>query len=100
MLLCASAGRRDVLLSCADAEKLVEALRVASRQAELGHPSLYRAEPWQCMVESYDGLVALRFSRPAKRVPLPALVARRLADHIEFKKQQAAYRMRFVFDRS
>lgn len=93
--------RRDVLLSCGEAERLV--LEVGSRvpTAESAPPSVYRGEVWDVRVESYDGYVALRFIPPSPgfpdRVPLPPAAARKLCEIVTFKRQQAAYKMRFVF---
>lgn len=89
----------------ASAEKLVDVLRAAANSADknalAGDLAVMRGERWSCRVESYDGFVAVRFFSPGPghpdRVPLTADAARRLADRVEFKKQQAAYRMRFVF---
>lgn len=92
---------RDVLLTCGQAEDLEQALRRLANVAELAAPELVRGEMWDVKVESYDGCVAVRFVPPfagnATRVPIPFDVARKLADLVRFKREQAAYRMRFVF---
>lgn len=92
--------RRDVLLDCGAAEELVDQLR---RRADLAarEPKRLHTEAWGCRVESYDGFVALRFTPPCvgaiDRVPLSPDAARQLADLVEFKSQQARYKMRFAF---
>lgn len=92
--------RRDVLLDCGAAEELVHQLRGRAAKVELGPPTLV-TEIWGATVESYDGFVALRFSPPGvggiDRVRLTADMARKLADLVEFKAQQARFKMRFVF---
>ena len=93
--------RRDVLMSCGEAERFAVALEKNAALAELGDPALVRGEPWEAKVESYDGAVAVRFYPPTvgapERVRMPAAVARAMAARVRFKAQQAAYRMRFVF---
>ena len=93
--------RRDVLVSCGEAEKLADALRRGANTAENAKPTLVRGERWEACVESCDGVVGVRFLSPEpgypQRIPLPPQVARALANRIRFKAQQAAYRMRFVF---
>lgn len=93
--------RRDVLLTCGEAENLKHALRSAAVLAERSvDKELYRGEVWNIRVESYDGKVAIRVDPPTigsvDRVLLPVEVAVRLADLIQFKTQQAAYKMRFT----
>ena len=96
--------RRDVLLTCGEAEKFVEALEQFADTADRGRPTLVRGERWEVGVQSYDGYVAVRFLPPSPgyvdRVPLPPAVARALAERVRFKSQQAAYRMRFEFGNS
>jgi hypothetical protein len=93
--------RRDVLLGCGDAERLARGLRAGADRARRAPPELARGERWDARVESYDGFVALRFLPPAVgapgRVPLTPAAAEKLADLVDFKRQQAAYKMRFVF---
>lgn len=99
-------GRRatDVLFSWKEGEKLMETLRnmadFADEWAKTGKPTIV-TQVWACKVQSYDGLVAVRFHAPMvgvpSRIPLPAGSARKLADAIEFSLQQAAYKMRFEF---
>jgi hypothetical protein len=92
--------RREVLLPCDVALRLAEAIEAAAKVAET-ELAVSTGSPWGCKVESYDGFVALRFDPPTvgnpETVPLPPDVARKLADLIRFKEQQAEYKMRFVF---
>lgn len=92
--------RRDTLLSCASALRLAEALDLAVLEAEPHQPRLIRGEVWSCKVESFDGLVALRFSNPdigaPARVPLPPAAARQLAEAIRTKAEQAKHKFRLV----
>jgi hypothetical protein len=96
---------RDLLLSCAQAERLSAALRTAAGHAGKEPPAVVRAEAWDLKVESYDGKVALRFTAPVNntaapgRVPMPPGVARRLADVLDLKRSQAEVKMRLVFQR-
>ena len=93
--------RRDALLACGDAHGLAAALRHFAAQAEKAAPTLARGERWECKVQSYDGFVALRLFPPhvgaPSRVRLPPAAARALADRVEFKAQQAAYKVTFRF---
>lgn len=93
--------RRDVLLTCSNAEKLCYNLRNAAALAELSLPQPPLGQTWGVLVESFDGYVAIRLTPPfvgaPDRMPMTPDAARKLADLIDFKKQQAAYRMRFTF---
>ena len=93
--------RRDLLVSCSQAEKLEHELQRCAKIAEKALPELIKGEVWDVRAESYDGFVALRFIPPltgnAARVPVPFAVARQLADLVRFKRQQAAWKMRFAF---
>lgn len=93
--------KRDVLLSCAQAERFEEALIDFAAKAELSTPQLIRGEHWSIRVESFDGMVAIRFNPPyvgnPEKVLIPYQVARELAKLVKLKRQQAEYRMRFVF---
>jgi len=95
--------RRDSLLSCGQAEELAVQLRLKAQSARLNPPRLFRGQPWGAQVQSFDGYVALRFNPPepgpVKRVPLPAAIAEKLADQLDFTRQQAAFKMRFEFAR-
>lgn len=85
--------RRDVLLACDDALKLAEALDRHAVDAERAPPEMNRLRPWGVKVESWDGLVNLRLDPPEvgdpDRVPLPAQIARRLAELIREKSSMA-----------
>jgi hypothetical protein len=91
--------KRDVLLDCGAAEELVWQLRGRAAKAEKEPPTLC-TEIWGVQVESYDGFVALRFAPPFvgryDKVRLTADTARRLADLVEFKAQQARWKCRIV----
>lgn len=116
--------RNDLLLSCGAAYSFAEALEKKAQQAVkdqaqigilqspslqggetgigiLQSPSLLLRETWEVRVQSYDGMVALRFTPPGigaqDRIPLPPEAAQRLAAYVRFNAQQAAYKMRFVF---
>lgn len=93
--------RRDVLLPCDVALRLAEALETAADLAEREPPTLIRGERWGCQVESAYGQVCLRFTPPdlgnPERVPLTAAAARKLADVIRFKEEQAEHRLRLNF---
>ena len=93
-------NRRDVFLKCDEAERLVHQLRGRATLAEKA-PQTLCTEIWGLAVESYDGFVALRFAPPFvgryDRVRLTADTARKLADLVEFKTQQARFKVRFVF---
>jgi hypothetical protein len=92
--------RREVLLPCDVAVRLAEAIEAAAIFAATEPAPLSRGEVWGCQVESYDGLVALRFDPPSagspSTVPLTPAAARWLADSIRFKEQQAEHRLRLV----
>ncbi len=91
---------RDVCLGMIEAEELANSLEQYAWCAELAAPELIKGEVWDAKVESYDRKVWLRFWPPvgstATKVFLPAVVARRMAGMVRFKRQQAAYGMRFV----
>lgn len=93
--------RRDLLMSCGAAEEFENALRQKASEAERAPPELVKGEVWGARVESYDGYVCVRFTPPLggnpTKVPLPPAAARRMADLVQFKRQQAAYKMRFEF---
>lgn len=101
VILALESRRHEALITCSAAERLVEALRKAAGLLDGLIPPKVLGEAWGCQVESYDGYVAFKFDPPTvgapKRVPLPALMALKLADLIEFKMQQAKYKMRFAF---
>lgn len=105
VVLAAGPRPRDLLLPCAQAERLADALRAAAGLAAKEPPSLVKGEGWGAEVESYDGAVALRFFPPAGntappgRVPLPPAAARGLADAVDSKRRQAEYKMRLVLSR-
>ena len=90
-----------MLLRCKDADTLVETLRSFAGYAEKQPPTIVKGEWWQVFVESYDGFVVIRFWGPEvgypERVPMPADVARKFADWVEFKGQQARYKMQLKF---
>ncbi len=96
--------RRDVLLYCAAAEELEHALRAAADLAEKELPTPVRGERWGLHVESFDGMVAMRFDPPLGVtkvwVPMPFKVARRVADMVKFKREQAEHKMRLVVQRA
>lgn len=96
--------RRDVLLSCLQADEVAEALDRHAAEADLAGPTLSRGEVWDVKVESYDRQVALRFNPPmglaASRVPLPPKIARKLADLIRMRISQAQYGMRLTLARA
>ena len=102
VVLVLASRTRDTLLKCADAEKLVHALRKAAALLEGAIPPKKLGQVWDIFVESYDGFVAMRFTSSLdgvqKRVPMPTAIALKLADQIEFKMQQAKYKMRFTFN--
>lgn len=89
--------RRDVLLTCGCAEEFAMALRGAANGAENQETSLL-TEVWGAKVLSFDGFVAIRFFPPigttTTRVPMPAGMARKMADAVDFARQQAAYKLR------
>jgi hypothetical protein len=100
--------QRDLLVTCSEAEKMTHALRKMANQAEasarMGLHALYRGESWECRIDSYDGVVAIRFFPPQQsttaRVPMSVTAARAIADRIEFVRQQAEYKMKFNFGRN
>lgn len=92
--------RRDVLLSCLQADDVAEALEARATDAEKAEPTIIRGEKWGVKVESYDRQVALRFDPPlgvmTDRVILPAGIARQLAGLIRSKASWAQYGMRLT----
>lgn len=97
--------RYDSLIDWRDIDRLVETLRARADDADdylQANPPTIATGIWDAAIESYDGFVAMRFSPPfvgaSSLVPLTPPAARKLADHVEFKGQQAAYKMRFVID--
>lgn len=92
---------RDVLLTCAAAFDLTNKIRERAIFAANEPAASYACQHWNVFVESYDGLVALRFTPPEPgpfdHVPMPWAIAEKFADLIEFKAQQAKYKMRFEF---
>ena len=96
-------GRRDTsAMTWKTGERFVETLRKCADEADewTGLPTICTGVA-NVFIQSHDGQVWLRFTMPTignpERVPMPADAARKLADQIEFKLQQAAYRMRFEF---
>ncbi len=88
---------RDLLLDCDMALELANTLEAWARIAEKQPLAPFRGEPWGCKVESYDGKVAIRFRPPLgnpTRVPLPAGMARKLAETIRAKESWARHGMR------
>jgi hypothetical protein len=96
--------RRDVLLSCLQADDVADSLDERAADAEKAEPTLYRGERWGVKVESYDRQVALRFEPPFEvttdRVTLPPDAARRLASLIRSKASWAQYGMRLTLKRA
>ncbi len=90
----------DLLLSCAQAEQLAEALISASEFAEQGEPSLVKGERWNIQVESFDGMVAMRITAPAvgyvSRVPVSSRAARSLSELLVEKASWAKHKMRLI----
>jgi len=97
------ARKYDVLLSVDDAEKLAEALEKHAATAALEPPELVKGEQWNARVESYDGLVAIRFFPPTigavNKVPLPATAAEKMASVIRDKASWAKHKMRLVISK-
>lgn len=85
----------DVALGLADA--LEECAMIAAR-APLG---LFRGEPWSAQVQAYDGQVGLRLIPPGAGapddVPMPADVARKLADKVREEASWARFHLRVVW---
>ena len=96
--------RRDILMTCGEAEKFAFTLELGANSADLAPSEVVKGERWEIEVQSYDGRVACRFHAPGpgypRCVPLPPAMARRLAARVRFKAQQAAYKMRFEFTTS
>lgn len=96
--------RRDVLLSCLQADEVAEALEGRATEAESSLPTIFRGEQWGVNVESYDRQVALRFSPPLEittdRIPMRADSARKLATLIRSKAGWAQYGMRLTLKRA
>lgn len=92
--------RQDVLLPCDAALKLAEALEAAAGLAELEPPTLFHGDKWRCQVESAHGHVCVRFHPPgpglADRVPFTVVAARKLAEVLRFKADQAEAGLRLV----
>ena len=92
--------KRDVLLSCSAALDLAGALEQHTAVADLEPKSLVRGEVWDVFVESFDGMVAMRFTPPyqhvgdPKRVPIPPAAARSIAGLIREKESWARHKMR------
>lgn len=91
--------KRDHLFGWKLADVIIESLREAANVADQQVAKAKLVLSWEAKVESYDGFVALQFVGPEagvpKRIPMPPDIARKLADLIEWKSQQAAYKMRF-----
>lgn len=104
VMLDLGARRRDILMTCGEAEKFAAHLEAGANTAERATPEVVKGDHWEIEVQSYDGQVACRFHAPGpgypERVPLPASIARKLAARVCFKAQQAAYKMRFEFTRN
>ena len=94
---------KDVSFNWKIGETLVATLRDRASDAEAwrsANRTTICTKMWGLRVESYDGQVFMRFRPPESgltRVPLTPEAARTLADKIEFRLQQAAYKMRFEF---
>jgi hypothetical protein len=92
--------RRDLLLSCSQAYALADGLDAAAAFALAEAPALALGESWGVQVESYDGLVAVRFDPPhvgaPERVPMTPQAARKVAEMVRFKASQAEHKMRLV----
>ena len=84
----------SVLLPIDDAMALADDLETASKQADFIPSTLFRNEPWEVNVQSYDGKVGISFSRATNRVPLPPKIARRLAEKIRYQAEWAKWKMR------
>jgi hypothetical protein len=95
--------RRDLLLSCAQAERFAGALRRHAAGAERAPPVLARGERWAAKVESFDGLVAVRFFPPSVGAPelvsLTPAAARALADAADWKRSCAEHKLRITLAR-
>lgn len=94
-------GRKcDVLLTPLNAARLAGALDDQAAVAERAAPELVLGEVWAIRTDSYDGCVALRFTPPGlgspDRVPLPAGVARRLAETLRRLAVWAGYKTRLT----
>lgn len=102
VLLVSDSKKKDWLLTCDQAFKIAIALETGATEIEKEPPSVIKGELWACRVESFDGLVAIRIEGPelgsSYKVPLPCSVARKLADIIKFKAQQAEHKMRIVME--
>lgn len=92
--------RRDVLLTPLCAARLAGVLDEQAALAERAPPELVRGEVWEVGTDSYDGRVVLRFTPPGlghpERVPLPASVARQLAETLRRLAVWAGYRARLM----
>lgn len=95
-----SAKKKDWLLSCSQSLFLAIALEEAAKETELIPSSIIKGEIWECKVESFDGMVAIRFINPnvgtPDKIPIPSSIAKSLADIIRFKAEQAEHKMRIV----
>ena len=93
------ARRRDMSLGMIEAEDFAAALERMADSAAVELPSVIRGEQWACQVESFDRKVFVRFYPPSgstcTRVIMPPAAARKLADEVRFKRQQASYGIRF-----
>jgi hypothetical protein len=90
--------RTDVVLTCAMAWEMAEALEIAAGCAEQCLPTLVKGDRWEVAVASYDGKVCLRFYPPfpgaPTLVPMPAKAARQLADRIRSEASWAQHNLR------
>jgi hypothetical protein len=100
VVLALACRSRDILISCDDAERLVEILEACAVAAEKQPQGLYRGEHWGCQVQAYDGRVAIRLAPPEagnpERVPLPPDTARRLARLVQQEVEWAKIKLRIV----
>lgn len=85
--------RRDLLLSCAQAEVMVRGLLELAREADRA-PLEILTEDWKAQVRAEGGLVAVRLIPPfgaTDRVALPPPTARAIARQVEFARLKIAY---------
>lgn len=97
-------SRRDTIyLNCDEALQFADALDQMAVLAEREPAELFRGEPWECKVESWDGGVYLRFVSPQPGHPqvviLPARIARQMAVMVRNKEGFARHNMTLVLQR-
>lgn len=94
--------RRDLVLTPVNAAALADMLDDRAKWAEGAEPELVKGEQWDVHVRSYGGFVAIRFYSPdlgaPERVPMPAAVARKLAETLRANARAAGYKIRFTTD--